>query len=54
MLALLTVTTGVGSTITVPVPVDEQPLSVYVTVYVPDVDGDTLIDCVLAPPGIQE
>ena len=50
----LIVTVGTGFTVTVLVPVLEQPLSVYVTVYVVDVPGDTLIDCVDPPPGAQE
>lgn len=50
----LIVTVGTGFTVTVLVPVFEQPFRVYVTVYVVDVPGDTLIDWVVPPPGSQE
>lgn len=50
----LMLTVGVGFTVTVLVPVPEQPASVYVTVYVVVVPGDTVIAAVVAPPGDHE
>ena len=43
---------GAGLVVTVPDPVPSQP-SVYVTVYVVVVDGETVMFCVVAPPGDQ-
>ena len=47
-------TVGTGFTVTKRVAVLEQPLSVYVTVYVVVPAGDTVIAAVVAPPGAQE
>jgi hypothetical protein len=41
-------------TVTVPFPVDEHPPRVYVTVYVVVDAGETVMLCVVAPPGDHE
>ena len=46
--------TGFGTTVIVWLTVVETPFNVTVQVYVVVVVGDTVMDAVLAPPGIQE
>ena len=45
--------TGIGTTVIVWLTVVETPFNVTVQVYVVVVVGDTVMDAVLAPPGIQ-
>ena len=49
----MTATVGVGATVTLPESTAEPQPVVYVTVYVVVVAGETVIDCVVAPPGAQ-
>ena len=46
--------TGFGTTVIVWLTVVETPFNVTVQVYVVVVVGDTVMDAVVAPPGIQE
>lgn len=52
--AELTLTVGTGFTVTVPVAVVVQPVSVYEQVYVVVDAGLTVMVCVVAPPGAHE
>src|SRR5439155_26059704 len=51
-----TVTLGSGLTVTVPEPEPEQVVlpSVTVQVYMVVLEGETMMDAVVAPPGLQE
>jgi len=55
IVAELTLTVGSGLTVTVPEPLFEQPVvpSVTVTVYVVVTAGLTVMEAVVAPPGLQ-
>jgi hypothetical protein len=54
--AELTLTVGSGLTVTMPLPVLAQVVvpSVTVTVYVVVESGDTVMDAVVAPPGLHK
>jgi hypothetical protein len=54
--AELTLTVGSGLTVTMPLPVLTQVVvpSVTVTVYVVVESGDTVMDAVVAPPGLHK
>jgi len=55
MVGEFTLTVGSGFTVTVPEPLLEHPVipSVTVTLYMVVTPGETVMDAVVAPPGLQ-